>query len=263
MGTRSPRRIPRAFCLTAAAVLLGMLWSGCQQKPTIPLYQLLVPTVRIEQNHVKLDGKIAGSTIIIEDLGRLQKLDELFNALQSRRHAFRTVLPHTDVPNLLILECEEHTPALVFKSVFQTSAVAGYTHQLVHTSAERGVDVEASLPSVPIFGRQPPENPPEVLHLHLNEGKVTGVRKRGKKVVNEWSLSHGRDELPADLAKQLTTGLTKKPLQNPRPEVVLHCDNRQPFKLLAKAFETLQDVRAKLPQRTGKRPAFSIVFSMR
>lgn len=84
------------------------------------------PMVAINGNQVLVDGNLAGSTRAIEDLGRMQKIDELFDLLKRKRELWKSFNPNKPFPGVCILQVDEKIPALVVKSVFQTAAYAGY-----------------------------------------------------------------------------------------------------------------------------------------
>jgi biopolymer transport protein ExbD len=84
------------------------------------------PMVAVNGNQVLVDGVQAGSTRAIEELGRLQKIDELFNVLRSKRELWKQVQPNKPFPGVCILQVDGAVSALVVKSVFQTAAFAGY-----------------------------------------------------------------------------------------------------------------------------------------
>src|SRR5215813_9850072 len=84
------------------------------------------PMVAVNGNQILVDGSLAGSTRSIEELGRLQKIDELFNLLKAKRELWKTVQPNKPFPGVCILQVDGDVPALVVKSVFQTAAFAGY-----------------------------------------------------------------------------------------------------------------------------------------
>jgi hypothetical protein len=69
---------------------------------------------------------LAGSTRAIEDLGRMQKIDELFDLLKRKRELWKSFHPNKPFPGVAILQVDENIPSLVVKSVFQTAAFAGY-----------------------------------------------------------------------------------------------------------------------------------------
>jgi biopolymer transport protein ExbD len=84
------------------------------------------PMVAVNGNQILVDGQLAGSTRSIEELGRLQKIDELFNMLKSKRELWKQVQPNKPFPGVAILQVDQNVSALVVKSVFQTAAFAGY-----------------------------------------------------------------------------------------------------------------------------------------
>jgi len=84
------------------------------------------PMVAVNGNQILVDGVQAGSTRAIEELGRLQKIDELFNILKSKRELWKQVQPNKPFPGVCVLQVDQNVPALVVKSVFQTAAFAGY-----------------------------------------------------------------------------------------------------------------------------------------
>lgn len=84
------------------------------------------PMVAVNGNQILVDGTLAGSTRAIEELGRLQKIDELFNLLKNKRELWKQVEPNKPFPGVCILQVDQNVPALVVKSVFQTAAFAGY-----------------------------------------------------------------------------------------------------------------------------------------
>jgi len=84
------------------------------------------PMVAVNGNQVLVDGSPAGSTRAIEDLGRMQKVDELFDLLKRKRELWKSFHPNKPFPGVCILQVDENVSSLVVKSVFQTAAYAGY-----------------------------------------------------------------------------------------------------------------------------------------
>ncbi len=85
------------------------------------------PMVAVNGNQILVDGVLAGSTRSIEELGRMQKIDELFTILKNKRELWKTISgPNKPFPGVCILQVDQNVPALVVKSVFQTAAFAGY-----------------------------------------------------------------------------------------------------------------------------------------
>jgi len=84
------------------------------------------PMVTVNGTQVMVDNELAGSTRAIVDLGRMQKIDELFDMLKRKRELWKSFHPDKPFPGVAILQVDEEVPALVVKSVFQTAAYAGY-----------------------------------------------------------------------------------------------------------------------------------------
>ena len=84
------------------------------------------PMVAVNGSQILVDGVQAGSTRAVEELGRMQKIDELFAMLKSKRELWKQVQPNKPFPGVCILQIDQNVPALVVKSVFQTAAFAGY-----------------------------------------------------------------------------------------------------------------------------------------
>lgn len=84
------------------------------------------PMIAVNGNQILVDGQLAGSTRAIEELGRMQKIDELFAMMKNKRELWKQLQPKKPFPGLCILQVDENVPALVVKSVFQTAAFAGY-----------------------------------------------------------------------------------------------------------------------------------------
>lgn len=84
------------------------------------------PMVAVSGSQILVDGQQAGSTRAVEELGRLQKIDELFNLLKNKRELWKQIQPNKPFPGVCILQIDQNVPALVVKSVFQTAAFAGY-----------------------------------------------------------------------------------------------------------------------------------------
>jgi len=84
------------------------------------------PMVAVNGNQILVDGTLAGSTRAVVELGRMQKIDELFNLLKNKRELWKQLQPNKPFPGVVILQVDADVPALVVKSVFQTAAFAGY-----------------------------------------------------------------------------------------------------------------------------------------
>lgn len=84
------------------------------------------PMVAIAGSAILVDGSPAGNTRAIEDSNRLQRIDELFNILKSKREVWKQLHPGKDFPGVVVLQIDQDVKAVVVKSVFQTAAFSGY-----------------------------------------------------------------------------------------------------------------------------------------
>lgn len=84
------------------------------------------PMVAITNSLILVDGNAAGNTRAIEDSKRLQRIDELFNILKSKRELYKQLHPGKEFPGVVILQIDQEVQAIVVKSVFQTAAFAGF-----------------------------------------------------------------------------------------------------------------------------------------
>jgi hypothetical protein len=84
------------------------------------------PMVAITGSTILVDGIPAGSTREVKEANRMQKLDELFNLLKSKRELYKQINPGKDFPGVAVLQVDRNVEAVIVKSVFQTAALAGY-----------------------------------------------------------------------------------------------------------------------------------------
>lgn len=122
--------------LVVTVVFLLITFSASGETPTakgvkLPdaentLDMIDAPMVAISGSLILVDGNPAGNTRAIEDSKRLQRIDELFNVLKAKREVWKQLHPGKDFPGVVVLQIDQDVQAIVVKSVFQTSAFAGY-----------------------------------------------------------------------------------------------------------------------------------------
>jgi len=122
--------------LVVTVVFLLMTFSASSETPPnknvrLPdaqntLDMIDAPMVAITGSLILVDGNPAGNTRAIEDSKRLQRIDELFNILKGKREVWKQLHPGKDFPGVVVLQIDQEVQAVVVKSVFQTSAFAGY-----------------------------------------------------------------------------------------------------------------------------------------
>jgi biopolymer transport protein ExbD len=84
------------------------------------------PMVAVVGSEILVDGGVAGNTRPIEESDRMQRIDELFNILKSKRELWKQTHPNKDFPGVVLLQIDQNVKAVVVKSVFQTAAFAGF-----------------------------------------------------------------------------------------------------------------------------------------
>ncbi len=84
------------------------------------------PVVAVVGSQILVDGAAAGNSRSVEESDRVQRVDELFNILKAKRELWKQTHPNKDFPGVVMLEIDQNVKAVVVKSVFQTSAFAGF-----------------------------------------------------------------------------------------------------------------------------------------
>ena len=84
------------------------------------------PMVAITGQMILVDGIPAGTTRAVKEANRIQKLDELFNLLKTKRELYIQINPGKGFPGVAVLQVDRQVEAVIVKSVFQTAALAGY-----------------------------------------------------------------------------------------------------------------------------------------
>lgn len=125
------------------------------------------PVVVIDDAQVTLEGRVVGSVRDIDRIGRLQKLDALFETLRSDRAAWKAAHGSEPFPGEASLVAAPGTSGLAFASVFQTVAFAGFPK--IHVAVgERYYPTWASVPGPPCgTAENPCPSGPDQYILHV------------------------------------------------------------------------------------------------
>jgi hypothetical protein len=204
------------------------------------------PQIRVSGTQIEIDGQSKGTTRAIEDLGRMQKVDELFDHLKNEREAFKAKHPDTPFPGEVTLTVEPAISTLVFKSVFQTAAYAAYPFVSVDTGESRFVRVTAIVPAPPDAALPPRA----ALHLRLSEASGVSLdENRGLVVVSQRVVTSSPNDpaLHERVKSAVLDLLLRRDLRaNPALDVVVHADNRLPASTLFAAFRGVGDAHSRL-----------------
>lgn len=84
------------------------------------------PMVAVVGSQILVDGSPAGNSRAVEESDRMQRIDELFNILKSKRELWKQTHPNKDFPGVVVLQIDQNIKAVTVKSVFQTAAFAGF-----------------------------------------------------------------------------------------------------------------------------------------
>jgi biopolymer transport protein ExbD len=84
------------------------------------------PMVAVVGSQILVDGAATGNTRPVEESDRMQRIDELFNVLKSKRELWKQTHPNKDFPGVVLLQIDQSVKAVVVKSIFQTAAFAGF-----------------------------------------------------------------------------------------------------------------------------------------
>ena len=84
------------------------------------------PLVGVVGGQILVDGASTGHTREIEESKQVKRIEELFNVLKAKRELWKQTRPGKEFPGVVVLQIDRDVPAVVVKSVFQTSAFAGY-----------------------------------------------------------------------------------------------------------------------------------------
>lgn len=143
------------------------------------------PRVDIGTNHISLGGTPAGSVLAIDEVGRRQKVDELFDQLKRQREAWKEQNPGHSFPGAASLTAHAAASGVVLQSVVGTIFYAGYPTISIRVggrflrfrASERDL-TGCSSPGEFTYIPCPP--PPGDLVLHVQPGQ-SGWRLRGSR----------------------------------------------------------------------------------
>ncbi len=266
------KRLSTKLCAATALFVLLFGLACDRDKPDQPARStssLKLPpgaVVQVKAAGITLDGKPAGSTDKITKLGRVHKLDGLFEKLKAKREQFKRANPGRDFPGKVVILAPTDTSLLVFKSAFQSSAYAGFPHVSVQTPSGF-VSVEAWVPSPPDPTQELDGPPPKDLHVQLGKLEVTFAEKQGDTVVFESIKSRGTSKSEADLRALLTSAVVehfkaRKMSSFGRPDVLLHVDDELSFREATGAMVALEAAQRQLSADKPGEPAFELVFAV-
>lgn len=225
------------------------------------------PIVVIDGRSVRLDGAVVGDTQAILDANRLMKVDSLFEVAKARREQWKAIHPGKPFVGAAGLRVSPTTPLVVFKSVFQTLAFAGYPDIFVQSASdpEQILEIIAQVPGPP--NPSAPAEPEPVLVVSVAQHDVALVWKRGATVISEERVAKGDSGFASTLCESWKNHHKQaEPDDSRRDAVVLHGDNALSWESMAMAARAAETCTREARQSNGrveKKPVFWTIFSVR
>jgi len=221
------------------------------------------PVVEIEDTRVTIDGAPAGSLKMILDTNRMARVDELYTLLKQRRDGWKASHPGEPFPGLVGLRAGDDTKMVALKSVFQTSAFAGYPFVTLQStaSADRYADLSAIIPGPPDPSSEPGPPPEKILHVDASTPLKIVWKLRGEPVAEWIDPDPGAPPAPAH-AERICKGWAEhgshvNDSDGRRDEAVFHSDNASTLGAVWPILEAIASCK-----RRGGAPAFFISFSV-
>ncbi len=220
-------------------------------------------TVMVSGGVLTVDGKSAGSTVGIADLGKARVIDGLLDVLKRKHTAFKQRYPGKPFPGRLSIEVREGLSMLEFKSVFQTSASAGYPH--IFIAADGGVvAVEAIVPGPPTTTED--AVPPKELHVYLLESEVRLEGRQGGTITSEATVAAitERADSRAALTKAVVDHFRTGTMSSAgHPDVVVSAENSMSFAAFNNGLLAARAAHGQIvAANPGTANPFDLVFTM-
>lgn len=227
------------------------------------------PIISIEGSAIRLSGIIVGDASGIIAANRMTKVDGLFDELKAWREIWKMQHPDKPFVGAAGLRVDANTPQVVFKSVFQTIAFAGYPDIFVQSADDPKQISEfvAQVPGPPTPDAETPTEPAPILQLHIHQDDLTLSWIRAGSVIAEKQIPRNDSALNRTICESWKThGMHPELNDLRRDAIVLHADNGLSWKDVAPvalAVESCTREVRHLDDRTERMPVFWTIFSMR
>lgn len=222
------------------------------------------PIVELSTSEVRLDEELVGNTREVLDRNRMQRIDQLYAKLKERRESFKEQHPGEPFPGVCGLRVEGDVPLLLFKSVFQTAAFAGFPRLSAQLAGDARIyDLRAQIPAPPDpMAGEVGWN--KVMHLRLGGEAARLEWRQGDSVLIETSMPREEEELAQGICQQWLTMGSHTELQDPvRDEAIVHAEDRMLFKEITPQLRAVQGCKRGYPRTDGALPAFDVTFASR
>lgn len=231
-------------------------------------YEAEAPNILLRGSELWVDSEPAGNVGDVVTSRRLTRLDALFSVLEARREAWRRGHPGQPLPGVANLWCDGATPLLVFKSLFQTAAFAGYPsfRLAVQRVAAQSTGFQAFVARVPGPPHRHGSAHADSFALHLDQladGRAQLVWKVGSRIEDTLDVTTGK--LGEELAEQWQSrGGHQSVSDRSFDQLVLHASNELTLDDAVRLLDAVQLTKRDFAvgARVVRVPAFQVTFSV-
>jgi hypothetical protein len=222
------------------------------------------PSVLVDRSAIYVGVKKVGNVEALQQSGRLQRLDDLFDTLKEQRESWKAANPGQEFDGVVEYWVDENTSALVVKDVFQTAAFAGFPNgRFASRTRDRPLRVvmvpaDARVPGPP--GMAQPNRPTRVLAARLRQDNLVELAWAGE------NLETLEQTVPLKDVGRATKALwgSRPPAiapQSDRPKLeqaIVFVPNEVPFRTLLQVLDGLYELtRPVAAGSTEQYPAFT------
>jgi hypothetical protein len=226
----------------------------------------------IDRTHVYVEAERVEALEPVRAIGRLQRMDSVFNHAKNAREAWKASHPNEEFLGVSQFWVHEDTSALLLKSAFQTAAFAGYPNLTFvlrrrdDPSKLQRLNADAVVPGPP---RDDPAEDPD------RPARMLGVVLRGDDQVELAWVGKGLEPpverlVPLSALSSTMLELWKAHDSGTPPDVKhweqahLSVPDNVPFRKVAQVLDGLSAPRVRLdPNRPEDYPAFNVTFNIR
>lgn len=219
------------------------------------------PILEIAGGEIRLDGAVImkGAN---EPEPRMHRIEEVFAALKARREAFKTANPNKEFAGVVGIRVADDVTTVLFKSVFQTAAFAGYPYVSFQRAGDPSIiDLDAQIPGPP-DPTMPPSRPTGSLDVQVSPDGVLANWRTGSVIVAERKLGRDPDALKVaacDLWR--AHGEHKDKTDKVRDRAIVRVDNKLGLQELRPYFDAVRACTRDAEE--GPVPAFDLTFSIK
>jgi hypothetical protein len=226
-----------------------------------------LPIIVLDGLDIRVDGVAAGSVRPVFEAGRMRKLEELFSSMKRLRDDWKSEHPEQPFPGVVGIRVAPDTAMIVLKSLFQTTAFAGYPTLFVQSSADPSAIVEltAQIPGPPVAETLPAPPPEPKLRLRVSAGEVAFTWTIGSTKTSESKSPADASLSKAVCASWSANAIHRDPKDVRQDHLVVSAENNVTSRDLVQVAEwALACTRPYVDVRgvESERPAFWLQFAV-